>query len=49
MKKIIDSIRKFFKTNDVSICETCGWETNMTETTEKLKDYCGTCGDRKII
>ena len=43
MKKIIEFLKKFFTTSEMYICEKCGWETNHSSTTEKLKQHCKNC------
>jgi len=37
------NIRKMLKRSTVYVCEKCGWQTQETKTTEKLKEHCPDC------
>ena len=45
MKTIINKIKNFLKSDKIVtyICTTCGWQTQKTKTTDKLKAQCN-CG-----
>jgi len=44
--KIIEQLKKLFVFSKVYICDKCGWQTNMTKGTEKLKKYCKECAPK---
>lgn len=41
--KFIKKIIKSFKSNIEIVCNKCGWRTQETKMTTKLKDHCPDC------
>lgn len=43
MKKIIKKIKSWMNPGIIYVCEKCGWQTQKTETTDKIKECCKRC------
>ena len=43
MSKFYNNIKKTITNSKAYICEKCGWQTQETKTTEKLKEHCKDC------
>ena len=40
---LFGKLKKLLKGTEVYICEKCGWQTQKTKTTDKLKENCKNC------